>query len=788
MKNWQFLIQKQGERHWLPLESARVELPEGRYRVVANSNYVNTDVEVRVTHYSHYESPAKRYAKKRSRRTNDDGVVAVIPFTVLKSGSWELSCCGDLMSDIMGQNWKHSVRLEILPDDAEGDLTPDPMGEDGMFEEATTKNSQSYTHSDLDDDHIGDTTITIPPEQVTVTSSHPTSVKSTPTPEDLTESPSTEEEDNTTDTTGENTDTEKLFTRSSASEENQNLDELVSPVLLKGETAEQILQDLADLALPTTEPALEEEEPRHSLPEVAELTLLISLHTETYFVPWGESFTIQGQVKLKDESNYSQLYKGELRIELRSPLDGFSTTESVNGNAVAQIKESVTGSTLPYNFTCELAIPEDCTSKVILADINLFAALQVDDEATLLASHTFTINAPATELLALSAAAQSLPTEELLSFPDILVAKNTRKETKVSTSLDLQLFDLVKTLPKDQSLSTQPKEKISLPPRVDPYPLAKIENRRSPQLPFSDNRHFQSEYLVAGISVTRNQVKTLPYLKKISKVLPEQDTQPSPEIKPEKEVAPEKPLSSNAELITTSDNVDSLSPLICQWIHNQGHVLPQPINVQYQDYDTEEIFLYELDVEQGVNTTETWISVDNSQEKIQKKLLPSQQSQPNWLSQEIVVDDITSPAVESSDNSLEPEPEKASTTAKTTAVTLPIPELYVPTGELIAGRSIKVRIRLPNLGPHIAVKLWIKDFQTRRLLTEPRILKNWLPQAPEHLQLTTPVQVPLGCLEIQFEAIAIDLTTQQESHKVTIPRFVIPEEFPQILSNELIIL
>ena len=74
----------------------------------------------------------------------------------------------------------------------------------------------------MDDDHIGDTTITIPPEQVTVTSSHPTSVKSTPTPEDLTESPSTEEEDNTTDTTGENTDTEKLFTRSSASEENQN--------------------------------------------------------------------------------------------------------------------------------------------------------------------------------------------------------------------------------------------------------------------------------------------------------------------------------------------------------------------------------------------------------------------------------------------------------------------------------------------------------------------------------------------------------------------------------------
>ena len=64
------------------------------------------------------------------------------------SENWQLSFqqpATDLMSDIMGQNWKYSVRLEILPDDAEGDLTPDPMGEDGMFEEATTKNSQSYT-------------------------------------------------------------------------------------------------------------------------------------------------------------------------------------------------------------------------------------------------------------------------------------------------------------------------------------------------------------------------------------------------------------------------------------------------------------------------------------------------------------------------------------------------------------------------------------------------------------------------------------------------------------------
>jgi hypothetical protein len=44
----------------------------------------------------------------------------------------------------------------------------------------------------------------------------------------------------------------------------------------------------------------------------------------------------------------------------------------------------------------------------------------------------------------------------------------------------------------------------------------------------------------------------------------------------------------------------------------------------------------------------------------------------------------------------------------------------------------------------------------------------------------------LGCLEIQFEAIAIDLTTQQESHKVSIARSVVPEGLPQIPIEELI--
>jgi hypothetical protein len=822
MNNWQFLIQKQGERRWHPLESATVELPEGKYRVVANSNYVNTDVEVRVTHYSHYESPPKRHVKKRSRRTNADGVMAVIPFTVLKPGSWELRCSGDLMSDIMGRTWKFSVRLEVLPDEAALNFVSD-MGSDGFFDDhldsSTPKRSAGgnrksahgdveslVTSADLDENHMGDATITISAEEVKVTSSQSQADGS---------SYVVSGEDAPLDwnyTTINIKDTFKdlsFATRQSAGEENQELDGLVTPAILKGETAEQILHNLADLALPTTEPALDELGVAQSPAQAVELPLAITLASATYFVAWGEALTIQGGVELKDGMTLkNRIYGGELRIELRSPLGDSGARELQTGAAIARITQPVTKDTLPFNFCCELQVPGDCPSKLILADIYLYAALDANGEAMLLASNTFTVNATVTELLALSAVAQAQTSEELLNSSEIVVVNTTQEETKVSTSLDLQLFDLVKTLPKEQSLVTQPKVKISLPPRINPYSLQKPASLRSPQLPFSNEQNSRP----TDVRI-KTQSRALPYLKKLPVISSPEENQ-SPEVTNNNPQIVESPLTvekenwtgeltpvlpqeaaipSNAELITTTDNPDALSPLIRQWIKTQGYTLSQPINLQYQDYDTEQIFLHELDVDPGIAASTDPDSLENPPQPApalpQLPPLISHQQKPTWLTQEIVVDDIALPIASPEEQtppqqpSIEP-PLPLLSSQET--VPLPVPEVYVPKGELIAGKPIKIRIVLPNLGPHIAIKLWIKDCQTRRLLQEPRIWKSWLYHSPDCLQQTVNLEVPLGCLEIQFEAIAIDLTTQQESHKVSITRSVIPEGLPQIPIEELI--
>ncbi|MEH1924028.1 MAG: hypothetical protein V7L07_23575, partial [Nostoc sp.] len=165
-----------------------------------------------------------------------------------------------------------------------------------------------------------------------------------------------------------------------------------------------------------------------------------------------------------------------------------------------------------------------------------------------------------------------------------------------------------------------------------------------------------------------------------------------------------------------------------------------------------------------------------------------------WLAQEIVVDDTDSELEadlirgytfeQKEQPLLNLSPSLPIITAATKI--LPIPQLHVPEGELIAGKFIIVRVVLPEVPPQVVVKLWVEDYQTRWLLDGPHLLTNLLPNASGGLEVMTQLNIPFGCLEIRLEAIALDLTTQQESHKVTILRTVIPPDLPDLQLDELL--
>ncbi|MGH8001831.1 MAG: hypothetical protein ACREPR_20990 [Brasilonema sp.] len=117
---------------------------------------------------------------------------------------------------------------------------------------------------------------------------------------------------------------------------------------------------------------------------------------------------------------------------------------------------------------------------------------------------------------------------------------------------------------------------------------------------------------------------------------------------------------------------------------------------------------------------------------------------------------------------------------------LPVPQLHFPGGEFISGKSVRIRVQLASASPQVVVKLWVEDCQTRWLIDDPRWLTNLLPNSAGGLEEVTHLIVPFGCLEIRLEAIAVDTVTQQESHKVSIQRTVIPPGLPTLQLDEVL--
>ena len=60
MEYWEFLIQREGDRGWRTIETGNLQLMEGKYRIVANSDITNTQIQIRVTHQTADSVPQRR--------------------------------------------------------------------------------------------------------------------------------------------------------------------------------------------------------------------------------------------------------------------------------------------------------------------------------------------------------------------------------------------------------------------------------------------------------------------------------------------------------------------------------------------------------------------------------------------------------------------------------------------------------------------------------------------------------------------------------------------------------
>jgi hypothetical protein len=109
MTDWEFLIQREGDRGWRPIKTGNLQLTEGKYRIVASSNLLDTKIQTRVTYQTLGLPEPQRRARSCNHTTNPRGLLVIIPFTYLQSGMWQFVCSSDTHTP-----WHRILKLRVL--------------------------------------------------------------------------------------------------------------------------------------------------------------------------------------------------------------------------------------------------------------------------------------------------------------------------------------------------------------------------------------------------------------------------------------------------------------------------------------------------------------------------------------------------------------------------------------------------------------------------------------------------------------------------------------------------
>lgn len=115
MENWEFLLQRKGDKSWLPLESPSVEIVEGQYRLAARSGSANAQVGIAIDYRPSADVRHQPLQQKLVKRISHDGLIIVMPYTNFVSGSWRIECSGtepDTANVLTA--WKKTVEFDVI--------------------------------------------------------------------------------------------------------------------------------------------------------------------------------------------------------------------------------------------------------------------------------------------------------------------------------------------------------------------------------------------------------------------------------------------------------------------------------------------------------------------------------------------------------------------------------------------------------------------------------------------------------------------------------------------------
>lgn len=830
MEFWEFLIQKEGDRSWLPLESLDVEVLEGRYRMVARSSHVDALVDIRISHTLLTEDPPRRRSQARSARTNVDGLIVIFPYTWLQPGLWEVRCFGTEVNPNQAVGaiatkieWQKAVQLQVLPQESEvsDDWTPDMSDDDGdetwlatespqestAFNANADRGSQITTSPELvsgesaggasaefADDSGVEATEPLQDEQwraiaavVNQGDAEPTTSAAT-APAEITADPSIAEvpasevfesevfESETSDSQGfaaERSIAERSVAESPSALEADVADPFsaVADLPFSAETLRQQAEAESDAVMdallggwvdeadePTAPVTANQAESTPDKPLIDAESLQLVLAQTSLTAQPGSALVLNGVVEPVGGQVPPHLPPVALQIVLRDPQTGV---------VVLETRRSLTSRLLPCPFACQVTLPNPLQTRLLLGEISL-VTLDTPNQAgsCLLASQNFSVTASLHDLLEAIAnnfpahlhppiGDDTLPVEPDLTFLQVPLSTTNpaAARSRDSQILPPQLYQPDPNRPRAKGIEL-PMMTPAVEVPVAPEPTAEA---------------------ATNPDATTVEESAVPLENDSSSVAADIPGDQSP--------APSHPMEEADEVWQQMVQDAEGGDRALQSPESPGH------SSESLSLSAEELAFQSLDLENRFLTRLNSLAGDTELSQfLANRPLSLQDSE--LAEQEIVVDDASTPPPRRGSLFGQPLrraeiPPEAPVDALDAEEPLPTPELRIAATELVAGQRVDVTVILPPMATRLGVKLWMQDLQNRTLLEGPRWLMNFLPNGRGRLEAWTSLTVPHGCLEVQFEAIAVEITTQRESHKASLDRPVVPPDLPSLSLDEL---
>lgn len=721
MDYWEFLLQRDGDGSWLPLEVAQVEILEGRYRIMAHTSRLEQPVEVRIHQLMLDRHPPKRRTLKRSGKIEDSGLLVVMPFTWLTAGQWDISCSqpGE------APDWHYGVQLQVQPQDGDDWFTDDDSPQ---------------------------------------VRGEPLSQASSQVPE-------------------------------------PTLAQTVSPAI------DRDLASPPPLTLPPEDLA-------HIFALAPAASPMLTLSQSAWVGSKGQTLTLSGQ---------------GLSIEDASPPLGYLVAQLVDPQTGLPVWSGQQMVTVAAPFSLELTLPTALDTRLLLGELRLVVPAADDARFELLATGRFTVTVDLADLfdrMANQGETQPdlgvvFPADGLFS-PDAMGADSTGADETISDAEPAPAappLDLPQPAPRAIPVVTLPTDGQGLPPRLyyptdpasarepvlpplappptvplaaqltDPAAKADLETAEltsdaapetaldhspdpaletiaeAPPPPTSESSPERLSEQPPGQTANATPPNTPPPSVQLpSFVQPQRTSEPTPAVAA---APPPTPVPLLMDSTTSAFRSLNLENRFWQRLNTLAVELQQQATSPASAPAAREDRTGDVAVEAKVNNNPGDNAIDHDPDQENTADLDA----TTFPGEVVIYEDLPLPEAlaEPPTDPTEPAPELGPPAP---------PELILPTGELVAGEGLGLQVRVPIHPNRLYLKVWMVDPQTRTLADAPRQLMTLMPDGEGYLGSPLQLTVPQGCLELWFEAVAVDMVTQQESYKTTVVRPVRPANLP----------